>query len=149
MLADLKRQALAAPTKRARINLHEKLSDAVQEMIVAEHHSTYVRPHRHPGKLESFHVLEGLLTVVVFDDTGEIVDTIQMGGPLSGRALLYRQRQSVWHTVLIESTFAVLHEVVDGPFPYATEWALWAPAVTYSPQVIDLYVSDLKARIGL
>ncbi len=129
-LDDLKAKALAAPLKRARINLHEHLTDRVQEMVIAEHHTTYVRPHRHPGRLESFHIIEGSLTVVLFDDAGRVAQTVRLAArPLAsfGVPVLYRQREPHWHTLLIESEFAVIHEVVEGPFPYETEWAPWAP----------------------
>ncbi len=136
-LDELKAKALAAPLKRARINLHEHLTDRVQEMVIAEHRDTYVRPHRHPGRLESFHVIEGLLMVVLFRDDGGIEWVVPLGGLGSGRAVLYRQREPHWHTLLIESEFAVIHEVVEGPFPYETEWAPWSPEVEDANAVAD------------
>ncbi len=143
-IADLKRRALEHPLKRARVNLHASLSDKVQEMVIAEHKSTYVRPHRHPGRLESFHVVEGELTVVMFDDAGNVTEAVGMGGP--GGALLYRQLESVWHTVLVESEFAVVHEVVEGPFPYTTQWAEWAPNAN-DVDAARAYTSELRRRV--
>ncbi len=145
-LDELKAKALAAPLKRARINLHEHLTDRVQEMVIAEHHTTYVRPHRHPGRLESFHVIEGLLTVVLFRDDGSIRECVYLGGIGSGMPnILYRQREPEWHTLLIESEFAVIHEVVEGPFPYATEWAPWAPGV--DDVRVPLYLDELRRQV--
>ncbi len=146
-LDELKAKALAAPLKRARINLHEHLTDRVQEMVIAEHRDTYVRPHRHPGRLESFHVIEGLLTVVLFCDDGSIGATVSLGGIGSGYPVLYRQREPHWHTLLIESEFAVIHEVVEGPFPYETEWAPWAPAGA-SPEAVKDYMDSLRRQVS-
>ncbi len=150
-LDELKAKALAAPLKRARINLHEHLTDRVQEMVIAEHRSTYVRPHRHPGRLESFHVIEGSLTVVLFDDAGRVTQTVRLAAarPLAsfGVPILYRQREPHWHTLLIESEFAVIHEVVEGPFPYETEWAPWAPAADW-PHMAEAYMAELRRKIS-
>jgi cupin fold WbuC family metalloprotein len=127
-VADLKAQALASPLKRARICLHGSTADAIQEMIIALHRSGYVQPHRHPGRTESFHVLDGLLTVILFDDSGTVVRRLPLGPPGSARAVVYRQNASLWHTVLVESEFAVVHETVGGPFdPARTEFAPWSP----------------------
>jgi cupin fold WbuC family metalloprotein len=130
-IADLKREALAAPLKRARLCLHRSTADAIQEMIIALHKTSYVRPHRHPGKTESFHVLDGRLMVVLFDDEGAILGRLPLGPPASGRAVVYRLNASHWHTVLVEDEFAVFHETVGGPFdPTRTEFASWAPEPT-------------------
>ncbi len=166
-LDELKAKALAAPLKRARINLHEHLTDRVQEMVIAEHHTTYVRPHRHPGRLESFHVIEGSLTVVLFDDAGGIVEKVPLGEvpwklktfhEVGGsglrrvpqgapRPILYRQRESHWHTLLIESEFAVIHEVVEGPFPYETEWAPWSPRPE-DAEAVEQFKAELRRKIA-
>ena len=71
-LSKLKSMALDSPLKRARYCLHHTTEDPVQEMIIALHNSTYVRPHRHIGKSESFHIIEGILNVVIFDNFGEV-----------------------------------------------------------------------------
>ncbi len=148
-LDELKAKALAAPLKRARINLHEHLTDRVQEMVIAEHRSTYVRPHRHPGRLESFHILNGACTVVIFNDAGAVTKVVRLSAgslPVSGRHVICRQRESVWHTLLIESEFAVIHEVVEGPFPYETEWAPWSPGV--DDVRVPLYLDELRRQVS-
>jgi cupin fold WbuC family metalloprotein len=157
MIPALKAQAIAAPLKRARINLHASHDDRCQEMIIAEHKSTYVRPHRHPGRLESFHVIDGAATIVIFDDDGKVTQTIRMGPAWFPQfkhqgdckaACLYRQRESIWHTVLVETDFLVVHEVVDGPFPYETQFAPWAPAAT-DTVAGEAYMVELRKRVGL
>ncbi len=146
-LPALKAAALAHPLKRARINLHaDPAKDRVQEMIIAEHRDTYVRPHRHPGRLESFHIVDGYCTVLIFDDAGNVTQKIRMGNVLGWeRSLLCRQRESVWHTVLVETDFAVIHEVVEGPFPYETEWAPWSPRAE-DTEAVEMFKAELRRK---
>jgi len=41
--------------------------------------NTYIRPHKHLAKSESFHVIEGLVDIVILDDQGAITEVIQLG----------------------------------------------------------------------
>lgn len=98
-------------------------------MLIALDRGTYVRPHRHPDKSESFHVVEGALSVVLFGDEGQVRETIPLGEYASGRAFYYRLAEPVYHTLLVQSPVAVIHETTNGPFDRsATEYAPWAPA---------------------
>lgn len=124
-IAFVKRTALASPRKRARICAHRSNDDALHEMIIALVASSYVHPHRHLDKAESFHIIEGEVDVAVFDEEGSVVDVIELGGPGSGRRFYYRLSHSAFHTLLIRSNLLVVHEVTSGPF--APERTLLAP----------------------
>ena len=63
-------QARSNMIGRARICTHTSDKSPVQEMVIAFTRETYVHPHRHIEKSESFHVIEGELAVVFFDDSG-------------------------------------------------------------------------------
>jgi cupin fold WbuC family metalloprotein len=127
-LALLKSTAMANPRHRARICAHPDSEDRLHEMVIAHAGRPYVRPHRHPNKSESFHMIEGRLTVVLLDDNGKVVDRVPMGPPGSGRVLFYRLSACVYHTVLFEDDIAVFHEVTNGPFvPGDAEFAPWGP----------------------
>jgi cupin fold WbuC family metalloprotein len=125
---ELKRAAAAAALKRARLCLHHDHADQVQEMVIAFRRDSYVRPHRHRGKTESFHVIEGELEVVFFDDGGRVTRRLRMGPPGSGRPFLYRLSSSLWHSVLPLSEFVIIHETTTGPFVKGeTEFPPWGP----------------------
>lgn len=127
-VAFVKQQALLNQRKRARICAHKTNDDALHEMIIAIAAASYVRPHKHLHKAESFHIVEGEVDVVVFDDVGGVVEVIELGGPLTGRNFFYRLAQSSFHTLLIRSEFLVVHEVTNGPFlREATLFAAFAP----------------------
>lgn len=125
-LEDLKAAAAAAPLKRSRICLHNGANSSVQEMIIAFHRESYIRPHRHLDKQESFHVFEGELSVGLFDDAGRLDRWIHLGG--QGKPF-YRLNGPRWHTVVIRSEFAVIQEVSNGPFVAGEDhFATWSVA---------------------
>jgi cupin fold WbuC family metalloprotein len=115
-LAFLKRQAATNQRRRARICAHKSNDDLLHEMIIAISADSYIHPHKHLGKSESFHIVEGEVDVVVFSDEGDVVEIIELGGPATGRRFFYRLAQSAFHTLLIRSEFLVVHEVTNGPF---------------------------------
>jgi cupin fold WbuC family metalloprotein len=112
----LKKQARISPRKRARICAHKTNDDALHEMVIAISADSYIHPHRHVGKSESFHIVDGEVDVAVFDDTGELSEVIRLGAPASGRCFYYRLSESAFHTLLIRSDYLIVHEVTNGPF---------------------------------
>lgn len=124
----LKERALQNPRRRIRICAHKSTDDLLHEMLIVHTKDTYVRPHRHFNKSESFHVIEGIVDVIVFDETGKVVEVIDMGDRGSGRAFYYRIDTPVYHTLIIRSDVLVFHETTRGPFRREdTAFASWAP----------------------
>lgn len=127
-IAFLKKQAQASPRKRARICAHKTNDDALHEMIIVISAASYIHPHRHIGKSESFHIVEGEVDVAIFDDAGAVTEVIELGAAGSGRRFFYRLSESAFHTLLIRTEFLVVHEVTNGPFsPDRTVMAAFAP----------------------
>jgi len=127
-ISDLKTRAMNSPRRRARICAHKANSDAVHEMLIAAGKGCYIRPHKHLAKSESFHVLEGELEVVIFDEAGQVTKTIALGGYDSGAGFFYRCDIPEFHTVLVRSEVAVFHETTRGPFnPDDNVLAPWSP----------------------
>lgn len=112
----LKAQAKVSPRKRARICAHRSNDDSLHEMLIAISGDSYIHPHKHIGKSESFHVVEGLVDVVILDDEGAIIQVVALGPRDSGRSFFYRLSESLFHTLLIRSEMLVIHEVTNGPF---------------------------------
>lgn len=144
-LAELKRRRDAAPRGRFRLCLHHDTQDPVQEMLIVCGRGTYFRPHRHPaGKSESVHVVEGTMTIYVFDDLGNVVRRVRLGDGNSGESFLYRLSASVWHLPLPTSETLVYHEVSCGPFSKdgGAEYAPWSPAE--NDPAVDSYLQTLE-----
>jgi cupin fold WbuC family metalloprotein len=124
----IKQAAIRDPLKRARLCLHHNHSDKVQEMVIAFCRDSYVRPHRHLNKSESFHVIEGDLAVVFFNNEGNVINRIKMSPCGNGQTFLYRLSSSLWHMVIPLSEFVVIHETTTGPFlKEETENPTWGP----------------------
>ena len=122
-------RAVASPRQRMRVCTHRSPDDSLHEMLIVHTKDTYVRPHKHVGKSESFHVIEGLMDVVVFDASGAVTDLLRLGDYRSGRTFYYRMREPLFHTLLIRSDIVVFHEITDGPFrPSDTVFASWEPS---------------------
>ena len=67
-LEELKILAQNDPNKRARICLHKNDEEMVQEMIIAFCKDSYIRPHRHIDKSESYHIIEGRIEIIFYND---------------------------------------------------------------------------------
>lgn len=146
-IALLKRQALASPHKRARICAHKSDDDALHEMLIAIAAESYIHPHRHLAKSESFHIVEGEVDIAVFDDAGEIVDLIELGARGSGRPFYYRLDHSAFHTLLVRTPFLVVHEVTNGPFERGgTVLAAFAPPEEERAKA-QAYMREVDARV--
>jgi cupin fold WbuC family metalloprotein len=146
-VAGLKRAAEGNTRRRIRLCAHYSTDDRVHEMVIVHARDTYVRPHKHVGKSESFHVVEGDVDVVVFDDNGGVIEVIRMGVFASGRPFYYRIAEPLFHTLLIRSEILVFHETTSGPFRRAdTVFAPWAPE-DGDAAAAATYLADLEARL--
>jgi cupin fold WbuC family metalloprotein len=137
-IAALKRSSGTNARKRMRFCAHRDTDDQLHEMLIALACGTYIRPHKHLSKSESFHIIEGEVDVVLFDEAGTATDVIRMGDYQSGRTFYYRLSEPCYHTLLIRSETLVLHETTNGPFkPSDTTFAPWAPDESDPVSVAD------------
>lgn len=142
-----KKLASENPRKRVRLCAHDAPSNTLHEMVIVHERGAYVRPHKHPGKSESSHVIEGVVDVVVFDDDGNVTDIIAMGDYASGRTFYYRMAVPLFHTLLIRSDVLVFHETTNGPFDRReTVFASWAPEDGDEP-AIDAFLNDVERKV--
>ena len=124
----LKQAALKSPLRRARFCAHLSPDAEQHDMLIASHRDTYVAPHRHFNKSETFVLLEGAAEIILFDETGAVEKTIKLGTPASGRPFFYRMPPRQFHSLSIESELVVFLENTKGPFSLGDrEHANWAP----------------------
>jgi len=125
----IKDNATRSSKLRSRICAHKSSTDKLHEMIITLNRGSYIRPHRHAQKAESFHIIEGLAYVVIFEDNGAIADVIALGDYHSQRNFYYRVDAPLFHTVVVLSDQLVFHETTTGPFnKEETIVAAWSPA---------------------
>jgi len=124
----VKENARREPKRRARLNLHHSEEDPVQEMLIAFCKDSLNAPHRHRGKSESIHVIEGRALVVFFDDGGRVTRRLHLGPPGGRLPSLYRLAAPTWHTVIPLDDIVVIHETASGPFSPDNELPpAWVP----------------------
>lgn len=144
----LRHAVLAAPRQRVQIDLHGDDGDSLRDVIVAIRPQSYIRPHKHPGKSESLHVIDGKVDVVIFDELGEIVEVLALSSDASAGGCSFRISKPLFHSLVIHSEILVAHEITDGPFrPNDT---VLAP---FSPDEADLdaaarYAATLRQRVA-
>ncbi len=143
-VAFLKEQASNAPLKRARICAHRSADASIHEMIIALDRATYIRPHQHIGKSESFHLIEGDADAVFFDDDGEVTEVVRMA---AGHTVYYHLDEARFHMQIVRSKHLVFHEVTRGPYRREeTVFAEWSPADDAAAER-DAFLADVEARV--
>ena len=143
----LKNQSLNNARKRIRLCAHGSTTDPLHEMLMVHQQDCYVRPHKHQGKSESLHVMEGAAEMVLFHDDGAIMDVLSLGTYDSGKIFYNRLSRPVYHTLLITSDCMVFHETTNGPFdPSHTLFAPWSPEETDFQGVLA-FLDRLKGTI--
>ena len=108
---ELKQISISRGNKNVRLCLHSAPEDNQHDMIILERKGTLYRPHRHPGKAETFHVVEGRMAVFNFDAKGE---PAEVGVVHPGE--IYRLDLKHYHTVMPLDDFVIYHEAKVGPF---------------------------------
>jgi cupin fold WbuC family metalloprotein len=135
--------------RRVRINLHPSTDDLLHEMIIAIASSSYVRPHKHPGKSEAFHIIEGEVDVIIFDDSGEIMGVISLGAKGGRHPFYYRMSTALFHALIVRSDLLVMHEITNGPFrPNDTVFASFAPDELDAPAA-KVFQTELTKRVAI
>jgi cupin fold WbuC family metalloprotein len=141
----LKQAAARSPRKRCRLCFHAGPESAQQEMLIVMHRDSYVRPHRHFGKVETLMVVDGEADALIFDEAGHVTDNIPMTAPGAGGHFFYRMPTETFHTLRFKSEWFVFIETTIGPFTTASsEGAVWAPPET-DPQVGNAFLAALKS----
>ena len=113
---------------RSRYTAHADSSETLHEMVICLHAGGYVRPHRHHGKAESLHVVEGFADLILFSADGAIDRVVPLGPYGSGRNWYVRLPHPVYHTLVLRGEDFIFQETTLGPFKREdTEMAPWAP----------------------
>ncbi len=146
-VAFLKSAAASSSRGRVRINAHPDAGDELHEMFIAIRPDSYIRPHKHPGKSEAFHLVYGAVDVVIFDEDGAISDCVALSTDPREGAFYYRLSVPRFHTLRIKSELLVVHEITNGPFrPAETVYAAFAPDGA-DPAAAAAYCTALAARL--
>ena len=97
--------------KDLRICLHQKSSDNHHDMIILQQKKNYYKPHKHLRKGETYHMIQGSMTCVLFNDKGKISKAINLK-----KNQIFRVPKNTFHTMIPRSTYTIYHESKPGPF---------------------------------
>ena len=120
-------QARTSPRLRMNYNFHPELTDPVQRLLNALEPWTYIRPHKHTTKEESFVLLRGTILAVVFNDDGTIRDHAILSAASGILGIEFEENS--FHMLTSLETGSAVFEIKEGPFVPHTEGssAPWAP----------------------
>jgi len=120
-------QARTSPRRRMNYNFHPELSDPVQRLVNALEPWTYIRPHKHTTKEESFVLLCGTILAVSFNDDGTINDHSILSAKTGVLGIEFEE--NTFHMLTSLETGSAVFEIKEGPFVPHTEGssAPWAP----------------------
>lgn len=145
----LKKKSLDNQRKRVRLCAHRDIKDKVHEMIIVHGKDAYVRPHKHSGRSESLHVIDGEACAFIFDDNGRVSEIVHMADKNSGKVFYYRISNDVFHSLIIVTDFFIFHEAVEGPFDKTrTIFAPWSPEEGEC-KTIDIFTKKLKSHANI
>lgn len=99
--------------KRARICFHESDEARVHEMIVAVSKESFIRPHKHIAKTESFLMLRGEMELISFNENAQVGNIINL---TSSGFFYVKVNCDDYHSVKVKSECAVFMETTSGPF---------------------------------
>lgn len=114
--------------KKSRFCCHNHIKDKVHEMIIYHEKNYYVRPHKHPGRSESAHIIKGKVDILIFNDEGKILEIVKLGDKTTKSTFFYRLNCDYYHMFIIKSRYLIFHETSLGPFKRNNiKFAKWSP----------------------
>jgi cupin fold WbuC family metalloprotein len=127
LIDELIARAKASPRLRMNHNFHPELDDPVQRLLNALEPWTYIRPHKHVTKEESFVLLRGTVLAVVFNDDGTVRDHCVLNAATGNLGVEFEENS--FHMLTALESGSVVYEIKEGPFVPHTEAssAPWAP----------------------
>lgn len=128
-------QAKESPRLRMNYNLHASMDAPIHRLLNALEPETYLPPHRHADKEETYLVLRGSLMAFFYDDAGNVTEKVRLN-PLEGKYGLEIPPKT-WHSIVVLESGTVIFEIKKGPYqPLPPEdLAPWAPQASDKEEV--------------
>lgn len=145
MVQGIKKQAISKPSGKMRYCFHENENAGMQEMLFVIPKTGYARPHMHKNVAESHVVIDGEGYCVLFDDTGDIMDSFKISPK---HKFIYHISKEIWHMIVPISDQMVIYEIREGNFNSSTNiFPEWAPKENEIDK-IKKYKQDILKRVG-
>lgn len=123
-------QAKENPRLRMNYNFHAEMDAPIHRLLNALEPGTYLPPHRHRDKEETYLVLRGSLLAFFYDEAGDVTEKVLLN-PSEGKYGL-EIPPCTWHSIVALESGTVIFEIKKGPYsPLSPEdLASWAPAAS-------------------
>ena len=95
-------------------NIHQNLTDNVQQLLNALEPGTIVPVHRHRNTSETYILLKGSLKVYFYDDQKNKTETLLLNQETGNYGVNISAGQ--WHTIEVLESGTVIFEIKEGPF---------------------------------
>jgi hypothetical protein len=143
-ISSLKKQIVDNNCEKIRFCLHKNIEDKLHEMVIVHSKGQYIRPHKHSVKTETFHIIEGKILLLIFDDKGNVLNKVMLEDYNSGGKFIFRMEKDIWHTVVPITEKVVFHEITNGPFNGIDDsiFPEWAPKLN-ELDMINVFVKSL------
>lgn len=99
--------------RRQNLNIHQALDDPINRLLNAVEPDSYIRPHRHPDKVETLLAVAGRFEVIFFDERGTLSTRVPLGGE---GAVLVEYPANAWHSLIALEPGSSFFEVKAGPY---------------------------------
>jgi len=128
-----------------RVCLHSEPESKHHDMVVLENKNKYYPPHKHEEKGECFHVIDGKLGILAFDDYGTIIDA-----NLLEKGDIYRIEIGMYHAIIPVSDIVIYHESKPGPFLGGEDSIIpfWA-AAEEDTKAVENYTFRALSKLGI
>jgi cupin fold WbuC family metalloprotein len=144
MISTLQSSSDQSDKRRARICMHPSSESVIHEMIITLEKDSYVKPHRHLNKTESYFVIQGEVQLIYFDEEGSIIKSYVLRSYEKGGIFYLRSSNNFWHTLVVNSNQATILEITSGPLQEEeTIFASWAPDPE-TKEKAALYLNSLR-----
>jgi cupin fold WbuC family metalloprotein len=149
LLDEVSAKARLSPRLRMNYNIHPELSDPVQRLLNALEPWTYIRPHKHAGKEESFVLLRGTVLGVSFNNDGSIRDHFILNAASGNLGLEFEE--DTYHMLTSLESGSIVYEIKEGPYIAHSEdtSAPWSPkeGTSEGKEFLDKVFKELGVEI--
>ena len=96
-----------------RICMHSSINQDLHDMIIVDFKNNFLPPHFHKKLSESHHIIEGKLKVLIFNNSGKIVNNYILS---KTQNIMDRVEKGQCHLLMAITKTVIYHEVNKGPF---------------------------------
>lgn len=114
LLDSVSHEARESSRLRMNYNFHESLDAPIHRLLNALEPGTYLPPHRHTDKEETYVVLRGSLLTFFYDDLGNVMEKVNLN--LSAGVYGVEIPSGTWHSIIALEPGTVIFEIKSGPY---------------------------------